>query len=149
MSARHGRRRGKWFTRVPFLCAELQEAAAAAKFNVDQLKTDTPTLQVNDYIEPVDFQKGWLQRAHYRINPVNAVTYAMILWEAAEADDYESNLLLIYETPAAQADDTDYDRAEMMVPFYLGAPGTIFYSIDWTGATGNVQGFILAGGEAI
>jgi hypothetical protein len=53
---------------------------------------------------------------------------------------------MLYESPAAQVDDTDYDR-EVEIPFVLETPGSLWYSIDWTAAPGNTTGFIEASGE--
>jgi hypothetical protein len=54
---------------------------------------------------------------------------------------------MLYESPSAQADDEDYDRAELYIPFILTASGDLYYSIDWSGAPGNTTGFIEVSGE--
>jgi len=56
------------------------------------------------------------------------------------------NLALLYESPALQADDTDYDRAELTIPMNLLVPGALYYSIDWSAAPGNTTGFIDVSG---
>lgn len=138
---------GRWTKRVAFKYSELQEAAAAAKFNTDQTKTDTPTLKLNDVRVPDTLKSGIIKRIHYRINPANAVTYTLRIWAAAIDNDYESNLNLLYESPSGQVDDEDYDRSELSIPFVLAAEGDMYYSIDWSAASGNVQGFIEVSGE--
>lgn len=138
---------GVWSKRVAFILRRLKEAAAAGDFDTDQSKTDTPTLTLNTEIVPDTLKWGFIKRVHYRLNPVNAVTYTLRLWSKAVAADYESNMNMLYETPAGRTDDEDYDDAELDIPFVLGAEGTMYYSIDWSGATGNIQGFIGVSGE--
>lgn len=139
---------GDWTKHSVFRYYKLQEAAAATPFSTDQDKTTTPTLKLDTATDPNSLQEGILRRVHYRIKSANAVTYTLRLWSAAIANDYESNLNMIYESPAAQVSDTDYDE-EVEIPFKLAVKGEIYYSIDWSAASGNAQGFIEATGDVI
>lgn len=148
MSDRKSRRRGKWTKRVPFRLSALQEAAGAGTFDTDQIITDTPTLLLDDIIVPDNLKEGFINRIYYRFNWVAAETYTLRIWQAAIDADYESAMSLLYESAALRANDTPYDAAELHIPFILATPGEMFYSIDWTGAPGNIQGFIQVTGEA-
>lgn len=143
-------RDGKWQKGSIFQYGKLDETGAggAASFETIQTKTDTPTLLLDMLSHPT-MKSGIIHRIHYRLNPTNAVTYTLRLWRAAAAGDYESNFNLLYESPPLQADDTDYDRAELIIPFWLWIPGNLYYSIEWTGAPGVTPGFISVTGEKI
>jgi len=140
-------RGGKWRKSSIFRMYRLDEAGALNLFETVQTKTDTPTL--NFIATHPTMKSGRIHRIHYRLNPTNAVTFTLRIWRAAAANDYEANMDMLYESPALQADDTDYDRAELDIPFTLGWPGTIYYSIEWTGAPGNTLGFIEVTGEKV
>lgn len=146
-SGRQSARDGRWTKKYPFVYRQLKEVAAAGDFDTDQAKTDTPTLYFQTYRNPDTLKSGMINRIHYRLNPVGVVTFTLRLWAAAIAADYESNLNMLWESPAAQAADTDYDITELEIPFILAAEGLMYYSLDWTGATGNIQGFIEVSGE--
>jgi hypothetical protein len=92
---------------------------------------------------------GKINRIHYRLKPTNAVTYVLRIWRAARAGDYESNSVMLYESPPTQASDVDYDKGELEIPFVLSTPGTMYYSIEWSGAPGNTVGFIDVTGERV
>lgn len=144
---RQSGREGSWHTETTFKFSELDEDGTGNKFETDQAKTDTPTLLLDETIEPSTIvTAGLIKRIHYRLNPTNAVTYTLRIWAAALADNYASNLNMLYESPDAQADDEDYDRAELDIPFRLAAAGSLYYSIDWSGAPGNTPGFIEVSG---
>lgn len=133
-------RDGKWKSESIFMYWILDEAGADGTLVTSQTKTDMPTLYLNRLSHPT-MKSGIALRIHYRLNPTNAVTYTLRLWRAATADNYQSNVNMLYESPALQADDTDYDR-EVEIPFWLWVPGVMFYSIEWTGAPGVTPGFI-------
>jgi hypothetical protein len=136
-----------------FNFAQLNEAGASAKFETNQNKTDTPTLALLDFrimtgSVGANLKAGLIHRIHFRLNPTNAVTYTLRIWQAAIAADYESNMNMLYESPAARADDTDYDVAELVIPFILANTGMIYYSVEWTGAPGITTGFLAVSGVA-
>jgi hypothetical protein len=140
-------RDGKWIRKSIFLCQKLDEAGVGDYFEVDQDKVTVPTLLLDTYRTHPTMKSGKILRIHYRINPTNAVTFTLRLWSTnLVVNPYELNLVMLYESPAAQVDDTDYDR-EVEIPFVLETPGSLWYSIDWTAAPGNTTGFIEASGE--
>jgi len=142
-------RDGKWKQGSIFVMYKLDEAGAGDFFETSQTKTATPTLLLDTYRSHPTMRTGLIKRIHYRLNPTNAATYTLRLWREAIAADYQSNLHLLYESPPLQADDTDYDRAELDIPMWLTTPATLYYSIEWTAAPGNTSGFIEVTGEKI
>lgn len=147
--SKHSCRDGKWIKGSIFVFDKLDEDGALNYFETSQTKTDTPTLIVDTYQTHPTMKTGLIHRIHYRLNPTNAVTFILRLWHFAMAADYTSNRCLLYESPPLQADDTDYDRAELIIPFYLYVPGWLWYSIEWTGAPGNTTGFISVSGVEV
>lgn len=146
-------RSGRWRKMSIFNFAQLNEAGASADFETSQAKTDTPTLTLLDVrtltgTVGANLKSGLIHRIHYRLNPTNAVTYTLRLWQAAIADNYESNMNMLYESPALRADDTDYDVAELNIPFVLAATGLMYYSIEWSAASGTTTGFLAVSGES-
>jgi len=140
-------RGGKWTKGSIFREYRLDEAGALDSFETVQTKTDTPTLTL--IASHPTMKSGMIHRIHYRLNPTAAVTYTLRLWRGASADNYQSNLDMLYESPALQADDTDYDRTDLDIPLICPNPGVIYYSIEWTGAPGNTSGFIEVSGEKV
>jgi hypothetical protein len=140
-------RGGKWKSQSIFVMTKLDEAGAADYFETSQIKTDAPTLLL-DASHPT-MKSGIIHRIHYRLNPTNVATYILRLWHGTAANDYESNMQMLYESPPLQADDIDYDRAELIIPFRCSWPGAMYYSIEWTAAPGNTSGFIVVSGEKV
>ncbi len=139
----------------PFRARVVDTGGGSALFSTDLAKTVAPTQYFSD-IMPQVIQSGVINRVKYRLNPTNAVTYTVSIWEgvppAAGANAYDLDARLLYESPTLQADDTTYDRAELNVPFVLerdNAAGPLFklyFSIDWTGAPGVTPGYIMISG---
>lgn len=130
-----------------FIFRKLDENGAGTDFETSYAKTDTPVKTFATHF-PKTLVAGLIKRIHYRLHPTNAVTYTLRLYSGAYADDYASDLLgLVYESPPLQADDTDYDRAELDIPFRLGTQGTLYFALEWTGAPGVTAGFIRCEGE--
>jgi alpha-glucosidase (family GH31 glycosyl hydrolase) len=148
MTGKSSAKKGVWAPRTVFLFRKLDEDGSGGYFATSQAKTDTPTLTF-DTIYPSSIQQGIIYRIHYRLKPTNAVTYILRLYEAAKAGDYESNMRLIWESPALQASDVDYDRAELMIPFWLSGLAGMNYAIEWSGAPGTTVGFIHVQGIAV
>ena len=140
---------GKWEKHSIFTFLLLDETGALTTFQTSKTKTDTPTQTVNGFQTHALLKSGKILRIHYRLNPTNAVTYTLRFWRWAVANDYESNLYLLWESPPLQADDLDYDRAELNIPFFLCENGKMYFSIEWTGAPGVTSGFISVEGEAV
>jgi len=143
---RKSSRDGKWKQENVFDFYKLDEDGAANYFEVDQDRVTPPTLLLDNFISDPTMVKGIINRIHYRLNPTNAATYTLRIWKATPANPYALNLALLYESPALQADDTDYDRAELTIPMNLLVPGELYYSIDWSAAPGNTTGFIDVSG---
>jgi len=144
-------RDGKWSEPAIFKLRKIQEAAAAAKFNEHDIKTATPTLKLDDDIDPSNLREGIITRIHIRIKDAAADTCILRLWREATAADYASNMDMLYES-AVLACDTDYDFTELAIPFKLAAAGIMFYGLEWTtgvAPAGNVQGFIEVSGETV
>lgn len=125
----------------------LDEDGGLGRFVNSRLETDTPVEQfVWRYRE--NLHEGIINRIHYRLNPTNAGrTYTLRIYEAAEAGDYESRLRKLWESAALQADDTEYDRGELEIPFALPVLGFFYFAIEWAGgAPGVTPGFIQVSG---
>lgn len=145
-------RKGRWSEQATFKLRQLQEAAAADKFDDDQDKATLPTWYFTDDIDPSNLTEGIITRIHFRLKPANAVTYTLRLWRAAvdgSTAPYEENMEMLYESDSARASDVDYDLTELRIPFKLADAGKLYYSIDWSAASGNVQGFIEVSGETV
>lgn len=127
--------------------------------------TSTPTLTIpitsNVAKEITRFK---ITEIRYYMNPTNAVTYTLYLFEGATADDATHLSELVFQSPAAQADSTLYWYREG----YSGTPDTIatldaslpvivnlskanslYYTINWSGAPANTPGFIKIRGELL
>lgn len=127
---------------IPFIAIVEEDTTTLAQFEVDKSKTDTPTQTITSDISGT---KGIIKEVSYRLNPFNAETYTLLIFEAAIAGNYESNSRLLYESAALRADDTDY-KVPCEIPFTLEASGTFYVSTDWTGAPGNTLGYIRISG---
>lgn len=123
------------------------EDGAVATFETSTSKTDTPALQLTTFRVTPDLKSGKINRIHYRLNPTNVATYTLRVWCNADADNYRSNLQMLYESPAAQADDTDYIEEDLDIPFNLTVVGIMYIGIEWTAAPGVTSGFVEVSGE--
>ena len=145
-SARQGRTSGQ----RTFHHWMLQEASGAwADVTTSKTKTDQPTAYLNTQQIPNTLRRGVIKRIRYRLNFANAVTYTLRLWGASKTGDYESAMHLLWESAAAQADDTEYTLDETdfgEIPFILARAGRIYVSVEWSAACGNIQGFIRVDG---
>jgi len=127
---------------IPFIAIVEEDTTTLAQFEVDKSKTDTPTQTITADIAS---SKGIIKHISYRLNPTNAVTYTLLIFEATIAGNYESNSRLLYESSDARVDDTDY-QIYCEIPFTLDGAGTFYVSTDWTGAPGNTLGYIRISG---
>ena len=125
-------------------------------FETDQAVTDTPTLYIT--LSPYGVsQWGRLITVRWYMNPTNAVTYDLYLFDGAYADDLESNMHLIFDsndTIANCADSVTYQQTNMNRVFRLTwvnanitTKSRMYYLIDWSGAPGDTSGFISVEGE--
>ena len=132
-----------------------QEAAGAwATITTSKDADTTPTYA----LPPIDgadkLVEGILKRLHFQFNWANAVTLDKVrIYRHAFAAGfpYAIRQFKIYETPDGvnHADDTEYDYTELDVPFKLRTPETLPISFQWSGAPGNIQGFIDISGERL
>jgi hypothetical protein len=141
--------KGESFIGRIFKLRKLDEDGSSTDFENSYAKTDTPVKTFDSVIYPSTLTEGLIKRIHYRLNPTNAVTFTLRLYSAPSAADYASNCFLLYESPPLQANDIDYDRAELDIPFRLGAQGLMYYAIEWTGAPGTTKGFIDVSGVVL
>jgi hypothetical protein len=134
-----------------FLANQLEEAASGV-FTTSEGKAVLPSRYLSSVVYPTKFRAGFIKRIHFRIKPTNAVTYTLRIWGTAingAVTPYGENLKLLWESPAARASDVDYDETELDIPFGLGYVGRIYYSLEWSAAAGNCQGFIEVSGELV
>ena len=151
MAAPRERKEGTWTTRKPFFFKVFQEAAGAhSDLTTSKVATDTPTAYFSIVI-PDTIKSGRINRIHIRLNWVNAVTLDELrIYQAAKAGDYESNMNLLWTSDdhiAALVDDDEYVIKNLSIDFNLEAEGTLYYAPTWSGACGNIQGFITVSGE--
>jgi len=123
-------------------------AGALNYFETEGVITDTPTLFIDLNKEGISNFR--LEELEYYLNPTNAETYRLILFEAAEADDLTSLSKIVFDSGALQADSTLYTftNHEDIMPrlVKLASSGRIYYMILWTGAPGNCPGFLRGRG---
>jgi len=130
----------------------LQEAAGAnAALTTSYAETDTPVQVLLAIDDCEKLKEGKITRVKLRLAPANAVTYAVRIWRAASAGNYQSDSDLLYYSgdnlPAALADDVAYDDKDLNIDFSLEVTGTIYVGVEWSGASGNIQGYIVVTGE--
>ena len=143
---------GDW-TNTPkvFVFYGHQEAAGANSNWTDSLDTDGQAA----YAIPAEdgaqkLTEGILKRVHFQFNWANAVTLTKVrIYRHTHADNYAQRVFKIWESPNSVgfADNTEYDYAELDVPFSLVVPETLYVTFEWSGACGNIQGFISVEGE--
>lgn len=131
---------------ISFTAIVSDDTTTLAQFEVDKSKTDTPTQSI--IADPPLFRRGIIKEISYRLNPTNAETYTLMIFEDAHADNYNSNSRMLYESAALRADDTDY-KIYCELPFNLDETAKFYVSTDWTGAgPGNTTGYIRISGIA-
>ena len=140
-----------------FRAYKLDEDGTGNSFETSQAETDTPTLKLT--VSPNILKNGIIRRFHFRLNPTNAVTYVIRIYQGAHAGNYESQMNKLLDSSdvvAAGADDTEYDAVDLAVPFTEtvasgadpeGTAATLYYQITWSGAPGDTTGYIEVDGE--
>lgn len=132
---------------VPFTAIHAYDGSVAeVTLETDKSKTDTPTITLKT--DPIWVKRGIITRILYRLNPTAAETYTLMLFEAAKANNYESNSRLLYESAAARVDDTDYVEEDAWIIFKLDTAGMFYIATDWTGAPGITPGYVRIEGLA-
>lgn len=134
-------------------------------FETDQALGDTPTLYMNCLTNTGVPVKNFLMTSlRYYMNPTNAVTYTLHLFEDAQADNTRNLSDLIYQSAAAQVDSQIYEFREggtgtwaglttvdVTLPqiVNLGQTGRLYYLLNWTGAPANTPGYIKIRGRLL
>jgi hypothetical protein len=130
---------------------KLDEDGALNVFETSQAKIVLPTFMVDTFMNPADLKEGIMMKVKVRMNPTNAATYTLRLWESAvngAVTPYMQEMACIYEMDFPGLDDIAY-TIMMERPFGLYIPGQLWYSIEWSAAPGNTPGCILIQGELI
>ena len=143
---------GDWAnTPKTFVFYEHQEAAGALADWTTSKDTDaqaTYAIPVEDGADKL--VEGILKRVHFHLAWANAVTLDKIrIYRQTHADPYAQRVFKIWESPdgVSHVSGTEYDYTELDVPFSLKTPETIYATFEWSGACGNIQGFISVEGE--
>lgn len=127
-------------------------------FETDQpLATTQPTLYILDVntgkeLIPADVTSFILESIRYYMNQTAAVTYELYLLEGNSADPVTRYSQVVFDSGAAQADDTIYivsrgDKLPHIVN--LETAGRLYYMLDWSAAPGNTPGFIVVRGRVL
>jgi len=137
-------------------------------FETDQALGDTPTLYLTITTPTgMPVKRFLLEEVCYYMNQTNAVTYQLLLLEAASADDVEQLQDLVFFSPAAQADSICYKynnlgycsdvasttaetiQYKLPVVVELTTANKLYYMLDWSGAPGDTPGFIKIRGRLL
>lgn len=141
---------GQWTKLYPFLVYWLKEVAGTdADITTSKSVTDQPTAYFGN-VDPDTIKSGIIKRIHFRINNANAVTFILRLWQASIANDYESEMNLLWSSTdiiAQCVDDDEYDVNGLDIPFKLTDRGKMYFSLEWSAASGNVQGYMQVSGD--
>ena len=119
-------------------------------FETDQPLETTPTLTIT--LSPECGKFELCEVSHY-MNPANAVTYQLYLFEDASADNVQTRHDMIYNSGANMAKGTIYkempNQDQLPAIVNCATPGTIYYMIDWSAAPGNTPGYIVVRGKML
>ncbi len=137
-----------------FMMIALQETAGAwAAVTTSYAETDTPVQVLTANEDCENLREGEITQVKIRLNFANAVTYKVRIWRRASAGDYQSDSDLLWTSednlPANLADDVSYvDKlgGEPIV-FSLEEMGKMYFGVEWSGAPGNIQGYIQVSGR--
>jgi len=138
---------GYWEQKSTFRYSALDEDGTGNLFETSQTEADTPTLLLSSEKIPAKIKMGTITRIHFKLNPTNAETYILRLYEEASADDYHSSLHKLWESDPLRADDEEYDMTELDIDFTLKTIGKMYFKLTWTGAPGNTPGYISVSGK--
>lgn len=127
-----------------FEFAVLNEAAAAA-FGTSTAEDGTPT-QLFTLCSPSNVRAGVIESIHFRVKPANAVTMKLRIYQAAIAADYESRMNKVFEDTIDRASDTEVQLDGLKIPFRI-APSALYFTLTFSAAAGNTQGFIVVRGK--
>ena len=143
---------GEWDKSKTFLYVALQEGAAAwAAVTTSYAETDTPVQLLTANEDCENLREGKISRVKIRLNTTNAVTFKVRIWRRASAGNYQSDSDLLYfsgdNLSANLADDIPYDDKDLDIDLSLEEKGKMYFGVEWSGAPGNTEGYIMAIGE--
>jgi len=134
----------------------LQPSNNPVNFETDQPLGTVPTHYIE--IEPRDkdgnlvAREFKLEHIRYLMNPTNAVTYELYLFESNIGATYEQKARCVFDSRALRADNEMYiDVGANTLPMNvkLRDKGKLWYMLDWSGAPGATAGYIVVMGEEI
>ena len=135
--------------------------ATSAALSTDSDWDDRPTRSVGPghdatvtgygLTSPSHIRRGVINQVSFRLNPANAVTYRLTLFDDITGADqtYQLRARKIFDSTelvAAGADDIEYNASDLQRPFALEDVGDFFYNIDWSAASGDVTGYVIIRG---
>lgn len=131
--------------------------AAGSTFITDEvLGTDDPTRYLTLY--PATIQKFRLNSIRFKIKPTASETYRLYLLEdntdpalgGAGLFDVLQASQVVYDSGAGMVSNTHYTEIGggiLPIEINLADTGKLYWMLDWTGAPGNTEGFIVIRGE--
>ena len=105
-----------------------------------------------------------IDEIRYYMNPTAGETYQLFLFDGPTADDLTQHSDVIFESPAALVDSTEYiwrhggmgsfpnlATVDLTLPCTvdLHTAGKLYYMLDWTGDPGNTPGYIKIKGRLL
>jgi len=132
-----------------------QTIASTATLTIDVTSNCDSKLPITRFI---------IDEIRYMMNPTAVETYQLFLLDGPTADDSTQHSDIIFESPAALVDSTEYiwrhggmgsfpnlATADFTLPCEvdLHTPGKIYYILDWTGDPGDTPGYIKIKGRLL
>jgi hypothetical protein len=147
-----GARRGKGEVMNREVKGEMADYDSA--LNTFEPFTDTMDTTPTRYItlDPLVDQFELTEVSHY-MDCTNAVTYQILLLQAAEADNVESRSKIIWDSGDSKADDTPYKsmagNGKLPASVNCEDKGRLYMLQIWSGDPGATSGFIKVKGIAL
>jgi len=98
-------------------------------------------------------EKFELTEVIYMVNPTNAETYRLMLFDGPHASDIVAEAHMLFDSDFLQVDSQRYHETEggikLPVICNLKEDGRVYYNTGWTGAPGNTPGYIIIKGYAL
>jgi len=145
---------GRWTEDEIFILKEFQEASGTkAEFTTSKAETDEPAYYFVDFVKPDTLRAGVITQIRVKLNWATgaSVLEALRLHEAAKAGDYESNSRKIWDSDeyvASLNDDEEY-VFNVNIPFHLDTAGRMYFGLQWSAGSGNIQGHITVKGRVV
>lgn len=103
-------------------------------------------------LDPLVEQFELTEVSHY-MNCTNAVTYQLLLLEAADADDVESRSKIVWDSGDSKADDTPYKsmagNGKLPAKVNCEDKGRLYLLQIWSGDPGATSGYVKIKGIAL